>query len=265
MSDHSFNPILAKKYGVNEAILINNFIFWTRTNAAKQSNFHDDRYWFYGTPEYFARYFVYFTPKQIKYAINNLVEDGFLLKGNYNEKSYDKTGWYSLSDMALNELNLDKTCLQPAKTLIGQNCPIDKTKLSYPSDKIVLPIPDTKPDTKTVVCGRPPTQQEIIEEPKNIELFQQKFSDREITIEELFQSCQNYNAPKKRWVDIQLFYKWLRKEDPENFPRKKTKIDNSARLKAQWQQYYNSSIEKQCRELGHESKTFEQWIAEHKY
>jgi hypothetical protein len=44
----------------------------------------------------------------------------------------------------LNELNLDKTCLAQATTLTET----DRTKLAYRQDKIVLPIPVTKPVTK---------------------------------------------------------------------------------------------------------------------
>ena len=148
MSNHSFNPIIAKTYGIIEAILIDSFIFWTRTNFAKDSNFHNGRYWVFGTPEYFAKYYPYLTERQIKYALKKLVDSDTLLKNNFNKKGYDKTNWYSLSDKILTELNLDKTCLNPAPGLIGQNCPIDRTKLSDGQDKIVQPIPDTKPDTK---------------------------------------------------------------------------------------------------------------------
>ena len=148
MSDHSFNPFIAKKYGINVAILISSFVFWTRTNAAAEKNYHDGRYWSFGTPEYFLRYFPYFTEKQIKYALQKAVSSGALMQGNFNKKGYDKTSWFALTDQVLSELNLDITCLKPLLGLTGQNCPMDRTKLSYGRDKIVLPIPDTKPSTK---------------------------------------------------------------------------------------------------------------------
>jgi len=113
MADHNFNPLLAKKYGINLAIIINTAIFWTRSNAAKEDNFFNERYWFYGTPEYFSKYFPYFTPDQIKYALKKGKQCGVFLKGNFNKKGYDRTGWYSLSDEILKEVNLDRTCLYP--------------------------------------------------------------------------------------------------------------------------------------------------------
>jgi hypothetical protein len=148
MSNNTFNPIIAEKYGVYEAIIIEAFVFWTKTNAAKGSNFHEERYWCFGTPEYFRKFFTYLTQSQIKYSLKKLFSAGVLLKGNFNKKGYDKTNWYSLSDSILLELNLDKTCSKPAPGLIGQICPMDRTNLSNGSDKFVQPIPSTKPSTK---------------------------------------------------------------------------------------------------------------------
>ena len=171
MSDHSFNPFIAKKYGVIEAILVNTLVFWTRTNIAKEKederNFHQERYWCFGTPVYFTKFFMYLTSSQIKYALLNLRKKGALLKGNFNKKGYDKTNWYSLSDQLLLELNLNKECQHPATALIGQFCPMEehnklendsktsetrasthRTNLDDASDKFSQPIPDTKPVTK---------------------------------------------------------------------------------------------------------------------
>lgn len=165
MSNHSFNPLLAKKFGITEAVIINSLIFWTQTNAAKETNFHQDRYWCFGTPEYFTKFFIYLSARQIKYALSNLIKAGALLKNNFNKKGYDKTSWYSLSDELLTDLNLDRTCLQPAPVLIEQNCPIDRTKLSYASDKIVPAIPVTKTITKkdiTTTTEEPSTPTPVV-------------------------------------------------------------------------------------------------------
>ena len=148
MSNTSFNPFIAKKYGIIEAILIDTMVFWTKTNSAEGRNFHNERYWVFGTPEYFKRYFIYLSPHQIKYGFSNLVKFGAIIKDNFNKKGYDKTNWYSLSDSLLLELNLNKTCLQPASNLIEQICSIDRTNLLDASEKFVQPIPSTKPSTK---------------------------------------------------------------------------------------------------------------------
>jgi len=150
---HHFDTSIAKEYGVNVAIFVDSMTFWTRTNAANNHNFHEDRYWSYGTPEFFANYFPYWKPRLIKDIIKKCRDEGLLLKNNFNKQGYDRTSWYSLSDKALTELNLDITCLKPAETLIGRKSSngLD-VKRTMDETKNVRPIPDTKavtkPDTK---------------------------------------------------------------------------------------------------------------------
>lgn len=144
MSDHSFNPFIAQKYNINVAILLNSFVFWTRTNAAKSKNFHDGRYWCFGTPEYFKNYFPYFTYDQIRRTIEKCVENGLLMKGNFNQKGYDRTNWYSLTEKALSEYNLDITCLKPASDTIRQNCQMDLAELPNAFGNFAQPIPVNK-------------------------------------------------------------------------------------------------------------------------
>ena len=88
---------------------------------------------------------------------------------------------------------------------------------------------DTNKEKELVVCGEPPTTQqsqkekvehEALTNQKNIELFNKKFSDRDVTLEEIFKGCQSFNAQKNRWVDSQLFNKWLLIEKPDNYAKK---------------------------------------------
>lgn len=239
MSDHSFNPLIAKKYGVHQSIFINTAIFWTRTNAASNKNFHNDRYWFFGTPEYFAKFFMYLTPRQIKYTLEKLVKDRLLIKGNFNKQGYDRTCWYSLSDELLNELNLDKTCLQTASGLIRQFCPSHRTILSNGSDKIVRPIPDTKPDTKPVTkktcvanfkdtpgsthtqsANAPPSKPPVTDYSSLEQAFDAKFSDREVTWEELLSACKTHYEARKTPLTFARVKAWVTREKPENYAKK---------------------------------------------
>lgn len=81
---------------------------------------------------------------------------------------------------------------------------------------------------ETAVVGEQPTQHsqkeklesEALTDSDNIQLFNKKFSNRDVTIEQIFKACQEYNAPKNRWVGSQLFNKWLNNENPDNYPKK---------------------------------------------
>lgn len=96
--NYSFDISIAKEYGVNEAIMIENFRFWILKNKANESNFYDGRYWTFNSIRAFKELFPFFTEKTIRTTLNHLKEKGVLISGNYNKNPYDKTSWYAFKD-----------------------------------------------------------------------------------------------------------------------------------------------------------------------
>ena len=103
---HFFNAELAIEYGIEEAIIMEHFSFWIRKNEADGKHYHDGRFWTYGSLDSFTKIFPYMNSQKIKRVINSLVEQGILLKGNYNDTQYDRTLWYAFSDKALDHFDL---------------------------------------------------------------------------------------------------------------------------------------------------------------
>ena len=97
MSLHSFEVEHARKYGLAEAVLIKNFKFWIEHNIDQKYNFKDGRTWTYISLRELAKNFDYLSEKQVRTAIEHLVNDGVILKGNYNKLAIDKTLWYSFA------------------------------------------------------------------------------------------------------------------------------------------------------------------------
>lgn len=95
---HSFETHIAKICGVREAILLYNIDFWIAKNRANQRHFYDGRYWTYNSSKAFAELFDYLTQKVIENLLTKLVRDGYLIKGNFNANSLDRTSWYALTD-----------------------------------------------------------------------------------------------------------------------------------------------------------------------
>ena len=95
---HFFDTQIAKKYGIVEAIIMDNMWFWITKNIADEKYYFDGRFWTYGSNLSFANYFEYLTPNQIRRAIDKLVQEGILIKGNYNQSTYDRTNWYAFTD-----------------------------------------------------------------------------------------------------------------------------------------------------------------------
>lgn len=98
--NHSFNIEIASKYGINEAIFLENFYFWIKKNEANEKHFHDDHHWTYNSVKAFANLFPYLSEKQIRRTLESLQEQGLLIKGNFNKVAYDRTLWYALTSKA---------------------------------------------------------------------------------------------------------------------------------------------------------------------
>ena len=98
---HSFDIDLAEAYGILEAILLNHFQHWIKHNAANEKHYHDGRYWTFNTVKAFAELFPYASAKQIRTALNRLIDAGVLITGNYNKTTYDRTLWYAFTDEGL--------------------------------------------------------------------------------------------------------------------------------------------------------------------
>jgi hypothetical protein len=132
---HAFDTGIATSLGIEAAVVYNHLVFWLHHNKIKGINFIDGRTWTYDTHKDMAEYFPYFTPRQVKYALEKLFEGGVILKANYNEDKMDKTNWYALKDESpihLSKNGYDKTKLSDRvpNPPMRQICPIEETDLS---------------------------------------------------------------------------------------------------------------------------------------
>lgn len=129
---HSFNVEFAIKYGVTEAILISHLEYWIKKNEANNKNFFDGRYWTYNSIKAWSELFPYLSEKKIRNALKHLENEGLILTGNYNTSAYDRTRWYSFSDMA---------------TSILLKWKMEVEKEANQNSKNGEPIPDIIPNT----------------------------------------------------------------------------------------------------------------------
>ena len=137
---HHFKVALAKEYGIEEAILIDEFRYQIARNKANDNNYYDGRYWTYNSQKAYTEIFPYFSIGQIKRIIGSLVDKGILMKGNYNTNQYDRTNWYAFTDAGLS---------------IVQNCYIDELKMTNGRVETCQPIPTTIPTTIPTISFTP--------------------------------------------------------------------------------------------------------------
>lgn len=95
---HYFDVEVAKKYGVNAAIILANIAFWVAKNEANGEHFHDGYYWTYNSVSAYSEMFPYLTEKQIRTALETLRAENIIIAGNYNSDKRDRTLWYALTE-----------------------------------------------------------------------------------------------------------------------------------------------------------------------
>lgn len=126
MKHHSFDIAIAKRYDAETAIILNYINYWIEQHKGNKRYYHEGKYWVYFTHKQLAEYFEYIRPRKIRSIIENLINEGVLHKGNYNEKKFDRTAWYALT------IPYDSICET------GQ---LHLTNLTNGSDKSDQPIP----------------------------------------------------------------------------------------------------------------------------
>lgn len=135
---HIFDIDIAKEYGLEVAIFIKNIAFWVKHNKCNDYNFHNERYWTYNTQNALTELFPYWNRDQIKRIIKKSYDLNLLEKGNFNQKNYDRTTWFSLTDKGHKLFNIS----------LGRNRPTEDTKMPNPLGENAQPIPDINTDNK---------------------------------------------------------------------------------------------------------------------
>ena len=95
------NPALAKEIGLNESLILLQIEFWISIS----NNERDGKRWTYqSVRDMQEKSFSFWSISTINRAVNKLIDEGYIIEGNFNKKKYDKTRWFSLNFETLNEL-----------------------------------------------------------------------------------------------------------------------------------------------------------------
>ena len=129
--NHSFDIAIAKKYGVSEAIFIENLRFWILRNKANKKHFYEGRYWTYNSAKAYTELFPYWSKQQIERIVMRLKDAGVIEIGHFSSNKYDRTNWYSFNDPVLflqsGSIEFDEstnTDIKPDNTVALQEVPI---------------------------------------------------------------------------------------------------------------------------------------------
>ena len=94
-------PQLSAEIGFNESIMLLQIEYWLR----KTKHCFDGKYWIYKSVRTMRRdWFPFWSIQTINRIIEKLLTDGYLAEGNYNERAYDQTRWFTLNPEKLKTL-----------------------------------------------------------------------------------------------------------------------------------------------------------------
>jgi hypothetical protein len=150
--NHQFDTAHAKQYGIPEAILINNFQWWITKNRANGVHFHDGRTWTYNTVLAFQVQFDYMTIKQVRRALDSLIEAGVLVKADLNHGSAKRTLWYAFAD--------ETRFLEPLNQLPKKANAIAQNEGAFAQKGKSTNRTDSKQDIQHTDSDAPPAQAE---------------------------------------------------------------------------------------------------------
>lgn len=97
--NHSFNVEIATQYGIEKAILIENFYFWISKNKANKKNIYDGKPYTYNTAEAFEELFPYMKARKISQLLREMEQENLIISRQFGK--YDRTKSYTLTDYAL--------------------------------------------------------------------------------------------------------------------------------------------------------------------
>lgn len=178
--NHSFNVEIAKKFGVESAIIIENLYFWISKNKANNKHFYEGFYWTYNSTRAFQILFPYWTERQLERILKKLEEMGAVKTGNFNKVTYDRTKWYSITETV---------------ECIYANGGMDLPKTWNGFTENVEPIPDINTGINTIVLKTKKTPVEYFDFGKDIEFVK-------ITKQELDMLIEKYKDKEMVWESI---------------------------------------------------------------
>lgn len=137
-------PSLAKVLkSADKAIIVQQIHYWLqiKRKAKDTRSFKEGRWWVYNSFREWNKQFIWISERTIQRHFKDLVDQGIIIVGNFNNQNYDRTNWYTISYERLNELTMT-------------DCRNHYDGLSYPSRQVdVMDNDNLSGESRQVVRG----------------------------------------------------------------------------------------------------------------
>lgn len=112
------NPRLAQKIGLNEAIVLQQILYWVKNDRAGE--FINGYKWIYNSIPQWSIQFPFWSEATIKRTLASLRDKGCIVADQLSKDPRDKTLYYRLSDDLIDDLSIGSICTDGQ----GQNDPM---------------------------------------------------------------------------------------------------------------------------------------------
>jgi hypothetical protein len=133
---YSFDEEVAKIVGVEAAVILDKFTWWIRHNEANGKNFYEGKYWTFNSTKAMEKMFPFFNMWKIGRITKKLVDDGYLVTGNFNKLPFDRTLWYTLSEKGEQLMKYACHDFVESQSDALQNCKMSSSENAQP-----IPVP----------------------------------------------------------------------------------------------------------------------------
>ena len=99
MALHYFDVEVARRCGVNAAILLSDIQYWCERSKGDPAHLREGRVWMWSSVRDFRERHPYLTVEQIRYALRQLVKAEIIFQAQYSDRALDRTIWYSPVDL----------------------------------------------------------------------------------------------------------------------------------------------------------------------
>jgi predicted RNA-binding Zn-ribbon protein involved in translation (DUF1610 family) len=134
-------PQLATAIGLNEAVALQQIHYWldtyekAETGTKDPRHYHDGQWWVYNTAEGWQKNFPFWSISTIRRTLDSLRERGLVQTGNYNQRKYDRTLWYTIDYENLAIIESLPPSTQNDQMPSTQNDQMEPVRMSTPIPK----------------------------------------------------------------------------------------------------------------------------------
>lgn len=98
MRTHSFSVEAAQAIGIDAAVILGHMAYICEENKSNGVHHHDGMWWMRATAKSLCNSHPYIGERRMRTILTRLEEQGYVVSSEYNERLFDRTKWYAVTE-----------------------------------------------------------------------------------------------------------------------------------------------------------------------